>query len=205
MASWSRLARWPAAGVNIERLVVGGGANSLRLAQLLADLSDLPGPAPVSRRACPLRAAGLEGNGAGAISGVRDVSGPLLGIDIGGTTLAVVVATPDGRVIAEARAASRAEDGPDAMIDCGLDMARRVVVEAGIGMPEVEAVGIGCGGPLDPWRGVASTRFPTPAGSGSRSSSASPAPWAGRHTSTTTPTPPDWASTNSGPDAALRT
>jgi glucokinase len=84
---------------------------------------------------------------------VTDV-GPILGIDIGGTKLAVAVAREDAEVLAEAREPSRAEEGPDAMIDRSVAMARAVVAEAGVAIEEVTAVGIGCGGPLDPWRGV---------------------------------------------------
>jgi glucokinase len=80
--------------------------------------------------------------------------GRLLGIDIGGTKLAVGVATRDGTVLAERVAPSEAREGPDAMIGRVLDMARSVVDEAGVAMDQLDAVGIACGGPLDPWRGV---------------------------------------------------
>jgi glucokinase len=79
---------------------------------------------------------------------------PLLGIDIGGTKLAVAVSTAEGEVLAAQREPSRAEDGPDAMIGRAVGMARRVVAEAGLGVTDIDAIGIGCGGPLDPWRGV---------------------------------------------------
>jgi glucokinase len=79
---------------------------------------------------------------------------PLLGVDIGGTKLAVAVSTSNGEVLAAQREPSRAEEGPDAMIARAADMARAVVAEAGLGMPDIEGIGIGCGGPLDPWRGV---------------------------------------------------
>lgn len=78
----------------------------------------------------------------------------LLGIDIGGTKLAVGVATPDGRVVADERRPSRAGEGPDAMIGRVVEMAGAVVDRAGMRMDEIDAVGIGCGGPLDPWRGI---------------------------------------------------
>lgn len=78
----------------------------------------------------------------------------ILGIDIGGTKLAVGVATPDGRVLADARRASGAHEGPDPMIRRVVDLAREVLERAEVGIGEVDAIGIGCGGPLDPWRGV---------------------------------------------------
>ena len=82
------------------------------------------------------------------------MSGPILGIDIGGTKLAVGLATADGTLLAEARRPSGAEDGPEAVIGRILELTRGVVDEAGLGLEEVERIGIGCGGPLDPWRGV---------------------------------------------------
>ncbi len=80
--------------------------------------------------------------------------GAILGIDIGGTKLAVGVATPDGRMLAETRRPSGAAEGPDAVIARILEMARAAVAEAGLEAAQLDRIGIGCGGPLDPWRGV---------------------------------------------------
>jgi glucokinase len=79
---------------------------------------------------------------------------PILGIDIGGTKLAVGVATAEGRLLSEARRPSGAADGPDAVIGRVVDLARTAVADAGLTMAEIDRIGIGCGGPLDPWRGV---------------------------------------------------
>ena len=79
---------------------------------------------------------------------------PIVGIDIGGTKLAVGVATGAGTVLAHRREPSRAVEGPDAMIGRVVAMARDAVTDAGASMDDVAAIGIGCGGPLDPWRGV---------------------------------------------------
>ncbi len=81
-------------------------------------------------------------------------SGAILGIDIGGTKLAVGLATPDGRMLAEARRPSGAADGPDAVIARILQMARATIDQAGLEARALDRIGIGCGGPLDPWRGV---------------------------------------------------
>jgi glucokinase len=64
------------------------------------------------------------------------------------------VATPSGQVLAERREPSEAREGPDAMIGRAVRMAREAVDEAGMQLDEVIVVGIGCGGPLDPWRGI---------------------------------------------------
>ena len=79
---------------------------------------------------------------------------PILGIDIGGTKLAVGVATPSGELLSEAREPSRAEEGPDAMIERVVAMSRAAVADAMLSLDDIAAVGVGCGGPLDPWRGV---------------------------------------------------
>ena len=55
----------------------------------------------------------------------------VLGIDIGGTKLAVGLARPDGTIVAEARRSSDADDGPDAMIGRVISM---VVVGLAIGI-----------------------------------------------------------------------
>ena len=80
--------------------------------------------------------------------------GSVLGLDIGGTKLAAGVATPEGRMLAEARIATDVADGPDAVIARLVDLARRVVSDAGLRPSDLASIGIGCGGPLDPWRGV---------------------------------------------------
>ena len=49
-------------------------------------------------------------------SRTTDRTSPILGIDIGGTKLAVAVSTPDGMVLAEARRPSDATSGPDGII-----------------------------------------------------------------------------------------
>jgi glucokinase len=79
---------------------------------------------------------------------------PILGIDIGGTKLAVGVADREGRLLSQRRAPSDAVEGPDSMIERAVAMARAAVADAGLELDGVAAIGIGCGGPLDPWRGV---------------------------------------------------
>ena len=81
-------------------------------------------------------------------------SARVLGIDVGGTKLAAGVATPDGTLLAESRRPSLATEGPDAMIDRVVALARDVVGRAGLRLEEIHRIGIACGGPLDPWRGV---------------------------------------------------
>ncbi len=79
---------------------------------------------------------------------------PILGIDIGGTKLAAGVALPDGEVLAHHRRPSHATEGPEAMIGRIVELSRAVVADAGLELDGIDRIGIGCGGPLDPWRGI---------------------------------------------------
>ena len=77
---------------------------------------------------------------------------PVLGLDIGGTKLAVAVMSEDGTTSAFAVEPTRKERGPDDVIARLFDMGRRAIDEAGLG--PVGAVGISCGGPLDASAGI---------------------------------------------------
>lgn len=89
---------------------------------------------------------------AGPAGASRDA--PVLGLDIGGTKLAAGVVDGAGHVRSFAVIPSRAREGPRATLARLFDLGRRAVEESGIGWPELGAVGIGCGGPLDPERGI---------------------------------------------------
>jgi glucokinase len=47
-----------------------------------------------------------------------------------------------------------ATEGPYSMIDRHIDLARRVIEEAGVDWAAIDGIGIACGGPLDPATGV---------------------------------------------------
>jgi glucokinase len=76
----------------------------------------------------------------------------VLGLDIGGTKLAVGVVTPDGRTHSFLVEPTRRDEGPDIIIRRLFDLGRRAILNAGLG--EIAAVGISCGGPLDADAGV---------------------------------------------------
>jgi glucokinase len=86
--------------------------------------------------------------------GSPDRTSPILGIDIGGSKLAVALSTPDGVVVSERRGPSDAARGPDAMIGTVIELAREAVADASMELDDVDRIGIACGGPLDPWRGI---------------------------------------------------
>jgi glucokinase len=78
----------------------------------------------------------------------------VLGLDIGGTKLAAGLVTGDGQVLARSVIPSRTGDGPTAMLERQVDLGRQIVSESGIPWASIRAVGVACGGPLDPWSGT---------------------------------------------------
>jgi glucokinase len=78
---------------------------------------------------------------------------PVLALDIGGTKIAAGVVDRTGRVHSFLVAPSEADRGPDDMLPRLFELGRRAAEESGLA-GELEAVGIGCGGPLDAERGI---------------------------------------------------
>jgi glucokinase len=78
----------------------------------------------------------------------------VLGLDIGGTKIAAGVVGADGAVHGFAVAPTDAARGPAAGLERLFALARRAVADSGSSWDRIEAVGIGCGGPLDRDRGV---------------------------------------------------
>ncbi len=77
-----------------------------------------------------------------------DSPGPrnVLGIDIGGTKMAVGVATPEGKLLASDRILTTVGEGPGAALGRLIDLCRRVIARSG---EPVAVAGVGCVGPLD--------------------------------------------------------
>jgi glucokinase len=80
--------------------------------------------------------------------------GPILALDIGGTKLAAGVVTDTGALLASVREPTRLEDGPRRIVDRLVQLGREVADRAGLTIDALEAVGVGCGGPLDAERGI---------------------------------------------------
>lgn len=89
----------------------------------------------------------VEGDGVPAARAV-------LGLDIGGTKIAAGVVASDGSVQGFVSAPTEAERGPDDGVERLLELGRRAVAESGVAWEAIEAVGIGCGGPLDSANGI---------------------------------------------------
>jgi glucokinase len=79
---------------------------------------------------------------------------PILALDIGGTKLAAGIVDSDGTVLAFRTIPAEAPLGPDHMIERLIALGRGVLEETGVRIEDTPAIGIACGGPLDPMRGV---------------------------------------------------
>jgi len=77
-----------------------------------------------------------------------------VGIDLGGTNLRAAVVDSDARIVAQARAETRAQEGPDAVLKRLASVAREAVRAAGLELRDIAACGVGSPGPLDASTGV---------------------------------------------------
>ena len=88
---------------------------------------------------------------------------PVLALDVGGTKLAAGVVARDGTVQSYCQIETAVDEGPTAVVKRLLDLSEQAAIEAGIPIGSRDgsgrgaafaAVGVGCGGPLDPATGV---------------------------------------------------
>lgn len=78
----------------------------------------------------------------------------LLGHDVGGTKLAVVIADRNGNILHKVRRPTDAERGPEAVVATLVDMSREAMARACLSSSDLAGVGVSCGGPLDTETGV---------------------------------------------------
>jgi glucokinase len=86
----------------------------------------------------------------------RETTAPsfAVGMDLGGTKILAAVVDGNGRVVAEAKVRTKAEKGPDAVIERIAETARQAVQQAKIDWRQVLGIGIGAPGPTNPDTGV---------------------------------------------------
>lgn len=77
-----------------------------------------------------------------------------LGIDIGGTKMAVAAVDATGRIHARATLPTEAERGFDRAVSRLVDALDAILAQAGWPAGDVRGIGIGCAGPVDPARGL---------------------------------------------------
>jgi len=85
---------------------------------------------------------------------IRPQASVILGVDVGGTKLATVLATPDGAIRHKVRLPTEAERGPEAGVARVISMLRRNLQETGTDPVDVIGIGVACGSPMDAERGI---------------------------------------------------
>lgn len=78
----------------------------------------------------------------------------LAGVDIGGTKTAVILSFEPPHMLARLVFPTEPAKGPAHTIRCIIDGLRSTLSAHGLAAADVEAIGISCGGPLDPVRGI---------------------------------------------------
>jgi glucokinase len=76
------------------------------------------------------------------------------GIDLGGTKILVLIAAGDGRVLGQARVATLAAQGPDAIIARIADAVHAAAADARVDVASLRAAGVSAPGPIDIVDGV---------------------------------------------------
>lgn len=89
-----------------------------------------------------------------------------LGIDIGGTKIAVAAVRGNGEIAAETTLPTESEQGFGAGIRRIREAAHRVLDESGWTADELVGIGIGCAGPVDPVRGTIDNPYTLPGWTG---------------------------------------
>ncbi len=78
----------------------------------------------------------------------------VVGVDIGGTKLATVVADTAGNILNKVRKPTLAERGPEYALQLLFDMVHETIELAGLEPTAISAIGVSCGGPLDTETGI---------------------------------------------------
>lgn len=78
----------------------------------------------------------------------------LVGIDIGGTKLATVVADDNGAILHKVRQPTEARYGSDHVVSKLIQMVDQMLALVEISRSQISAIGISCGGPLDTTTGI---------------------------------------------------
>ena len=78
----------------------------------------------------------------------------VVGIDIGGTKLATVVADKDGKILQKVRKPTESEKGPRHAVQLLLAMVDEVIHLAELRREDISGIGVSCGGPLDTKTGI---------------------------------------------------
>ncbi|RKU31412.1 transcriptional regulator [Candidatus Poribacteria bacterium] len=78
----------------------------------------------------------------------------VVGIDIGGTKLATVVADKNGRILNKIRKPTQSDKGPEFAIQTLFEMIYQTIKDAELDKKDISGIGVSCGGPLDTQTGI---------------------------------------------------
>lgn len=81
----------------------------------------------------------------------------VLGVDIGGTKIAVGLVDAGGKQVAGGRIPTLAGEGPERVIDRLLALCRQVLDDAAVPTEQIAGIGISCAGPIDMEKGLIKT------------------------------------------------
>ena len=84
----------------------------------------------------------------------KDQHDRVIGVDLGGTKILAAVVEADGQISGRAKKRTRSELGPKRVIERIIETIRQAAAEANCAPDEVQAIGVGAPGPLDPIAGV---------------------------------------------------
>jgi glucokinase len=79
---------------------------------------------------------------------------PVIGVDMGGTKILAAVVRGDGKILGSAKKRTRAELGPDEVIVRISETVFQAAESADVSLTDVEGMGIGAPGPVDPHTGM---------------------------------------------------
>jgi glucokinase len=77
-----------------------------------------------------------------------------IGVDLGGTNTRAGLVTESGEVVGRARRPTRLDLGADGIVEGIAECAREAAKDGGVSLTDVQGVGVGAPGPLDPFEGV---------------------------------------------------
>jgi glucokinase len=77
-----------------------------------------------------------------------------IGVDLGGTNLRAAIVNEDAKILGQAKMATKAQEGPPAVIGRIIAVAKDAVKATGLSMSEITACGIGSPGPLNAATGI---------------------------------------------------
>lgn len=82
------------------------------------------------------------------------MKGYVCGVDLGGTKINTGIMDSNGRIIENIKLPTKAEEGPDAVIERILESIGFVLEKSGIGLKDIRGIGVGSPGPIDAERGI---------------------------------------------------